>query len=258
MQKQYTGGPLSIAKWAEITNAHLFPGPAIIGALKTAASDAIAAYNSSVQTDITVGSPVEPPPEDSPSPEPGPHDELGVDNGVNGGRKQSVVSVTHTISTQTEPMSPQPMSSFDEETAELLGHTPFARGLLLLAEMSSEGNFLTGAYTEKCVELAREHKDFVMGFIAQRSLNSRPEDNFITMTPGVSLPPPGQEGAAKMAGDALGQQYKTPSQAVYEDGCDVIIVGRGIYAAQDWGAEAERYRVEGWKAYEQRISHAPS
>ncbi|MBE7181206.1 MAG: orotidine 5'-phosphate decarboxylase, partial [Terriglobus roseus] len=57
MQKQYTQGPFAIAKWAEITNAHVFPGPPVVTALKQAAATAVAAYNTSVQTDISVGSP---------------------------------------------------------------------------------------------------------------------------------------------------------------------------------------------------------
>jgi uridine monophosphate synthetase len=40
---------------------------------------------------------------------------------------------------------------------------------------------------------------------------------------------------------------------VYEQGTDVVIVGRGIIKADDPGAEAERYRVEAWRAYEERI-----
>jgi uridine monophosphate synthetase len=116
--------------------------------------------------------------------------------------------------------------------------------------MSSEGNLLTGAYTEKCVEIAREHKDFVIGFIAQRSLNEEEKDNFLTMTPGVSLPPPGREG--ERMGDGLGQQYNTPRKIVLEQGADVIIVGRGILGAEDRATEAERYRKEAWAAYEER------
>ncbi|KAF2092435.1 Orotidine 5'-phosphate decarboxylase [Rhizodiscina lignyota] len=262
VQRQYTSGPLSIAKWAEITNAHLFPGPLIVTALKQAAATAIAAYNTSVQTDISVGSPIEPPsyaesssshanatnhvPNNTSSPDRDAFAREGCD-----ARKHSVVSITHTISTQTEPMSPQATPSFDDSDPIPNINSPFLRGLLLLAEMSTEGNFLTGSYTSSCVEVARQHKDFVLGFIAQRSLNTQKEDNFITMTPGVSLPPPGQEG--KVGGDGLGQQYNSPRSVVLEKGSDVVIVGRGILNADDRSAEAERYRQEAWTAYEARI-----
>jgi len=156
---------------------------------------------------------------------------------------------------------------------------PHLRGLLLLAEMSSEGNMMTPEYTASCVKLARKHRSFVMGFVAQRSLNDveHPDDNFLTMTPGVSLPPaqsstatnvpyatpsPDPEPAAGAAGevesllkgDGMGQQYRSPRKVVLEDGVDVVIVGRAILQKEDWGAEAERFRSEAWRAYEERIS----
>ncbi|KAF2396471.1 Orotidine 5'-phosphate decarboxylase [Trichodelitschia bisporula] len=249
VQKQYTAGPLAIAKWAEITNAHLFPGPAIVPALKSAAASAIAAYNTTVHTEISVGPPASPsPPSPSPpssSPPAGPV-----------GRKQSTVSISTTISTRTEPISPQPTPGLAGEPADVLarlGATPYLRALLLLAEMSSEGHMLTPEYREACVKTAREHRDFVIGFVAQRALNAEPADNFITFTPGVSLPPPGQEG---VRGDGLGQQYETPRDAVLGRGCDVVIVGRGILRAEDRAKEAERYRREAWRAYEERVGAA--
>lgn len=175
-------------------------------------------------------------------------------------RKQSVVSVSTTISLRTESISPRPDSDFHPDDAfnigkeallARLGETPFLRSLLLLAEMSSEGHLMTPEYRQKSVEIARANRQFVMGFIAQRSLNTEPEDNFITMTPGCQLPPPGQEG--QKLGDALGQQYNTPRKLILEQGCDIIIVGRGIVRAQNRVAEAERYRAEGWKAYTDRV-----
>ncbi|KNE59622.1 orotidine 5'-phosphate decarboxylase [Allomyces macrogynus ATCC 38327] len=52
------------------------------------------------------------------------------------------------------------------------------------------------------------------------------------------------------AGDGLGQQYRTPHDVLVKDGCDVIIVGRGIYKpGRDPVAEAKRYQKAGWDAY---------
>jgi len=286
VQKQYTAGPLSIAKWAEITNAHIFPGPAIVKALRDAAADSIAAYNTHVSTEITGPSNTSPQTSrsyddtyDDASPtinesEPA-HPNAVSEPTVNGthlqaptplhptSRKPSTVSVSTTIHMQTEAISPQPTpfldvshssSSSDDDRDTIfdrLGSTPFLRALLLLAEMSSEGHLMTSAYTAKCVEIARQYKDFVMGFIAQRSLNQADADNFITMAPGCSLPPPGHAGGAM--GDGLGQRYNTPRMLVLEQGCDVVIVGRGILRAEDRGREAERYRREAWEAYEERV-----
>lgn len=65
------------------------------------------------------------------------------------------------------------------------------------------------------------------------------------MSPGVGL---------DVAGDSLGQQYRTPHQVIVESGCDLIIVGRGIYGkGRDVEAEARRYQQAGWSAYEERI-----
>lgn len=113
---------------------------------------------------------------------------------------------------------------------------PKGRGLLLLAEMSSQGSLAHGSYTEKAIEMAQHYSDFVIGFICQKKLDPR----FIHMTPGIQL----KEGK-----DALGQQYLTPEIAIAK-GTDVIIVGRGIYGAKDPKIEAHIYRTRAWKAYE--------
>lgn len=111
------------------------------------------------------------------------------------------------------------------------------RGLLLLAEMSPEGNLAQGEYTKTSVEWAEKYTDFVIGFIGMKKLSDNP--GFITMTPGVKL------GGG---GDGLGQQYNTPEKAV-AGGSDVIIVGRGIYQADDPASAAREYREAGWQAY---------
>jgi uridine monophosphate synthetase len=136
-------------------------------------------------------------------------------------------------------------SEEDSEAAlEALGPPPFYRSLLVLAEMSSKDNYFTPQYTEACVKHARLNKDFVMGFIAQRSLNSDKHDNFITMTPGVQL---------SAGGDDMGQQYNTPRKIIGDAGCDIMIVGRGILRATDRKRAALEYRKQGWNAYEERL-----
>jgi uridine monophosphate synthetase len=279
VQKQYTSGYHRIASWAEITNAHLLPGPAIVTALHKAATATIAKYNTGVHTDISANPPVRKLNSEGKDEDEDDDDDEDTANDVvvetppamDGAedrklsikpseRKQSVVSISTTILQRTESISPRPDPNFHPEEAfnvdqaallARLGEAPFVRSLLLLAEMSSEGHLMTPEYSQKSVEVARDNRDFVMGFIAQHTLNTAPEDNFLVMTPGCQLPPPGQEG--KKLGDSLGQQYNTPRKLIYEQGCDIIIVGRGIVRAQDRKAEAERYRAEGWKAYEERV-----
>jgi uridine monophosphate synthetase len=278
VQKQYTSGHHRIALWAEITNAHVLPGPAIVTALEKAADATIAKYNTSVNTEIsasprtqqTNGLHAEDDDEAEDDEQP---DYSAIESPIEVGneerrlsaakatdRKHSVVSVTTTLSMRTESISPRPEPGTLQEdvfsldtAAELLrlGEAPYLRSLLLLAEMSSAGHLMTPEYQKQTVEIARNNRDFVMGFIAQRSLNTEPDDNFITMTPGCQLPPPGEEG--KKMGDDLGQQYNTPHKLIFDQGCDIIIVGRGIVRASDRKAEADRYKRAAWTAYEKRI-----
>lgn len=281
VQSQYTRGPLAIATWAHITNAHLLPGPAIISALHSAATTTLTSLNQSVVTEISAGTP-RISLDGSESEE---EDVKGV--GMHGGsdymkganqdrgddypRKNSVVNTTTTISQTFEPsptapwarsLSASESSPTDmEEALRRLGPPPHARALLLIAEMSSEGNLITPAYTSACLSAAREHSDFVMGFISQHSLNSQATDIFVNFTPGVNLPPPeghhhkegeGGGGGGKK-GDGMGQTWRSPREVVVKNGADVIIVGRGVLGAKDRKAEAERYRKKAWEAYEQRI-----
>ncbi|PLX28907.1 hypothetical protein C0581_00580 [Candidatus Parcubacteria bacterium] len=116
------------------------------------------------------------------------------------------------------------------------------RGLLLLAEMSPEGNLATGDYTQKSLKMAEDNKDFVVGFITMKKLLDDP--TFINMTPGVKL---------VSGGDGMGQQYNTPEKVIKDQESDIIIVGRGIYQAADPVAEAKKYREAGWKAYMERL-----
>ena len=51
----------------------------------------------------------------------------------------------------------------------------------------------------------------------------------------------------------MGQQYRTPESVILGDGCDIVIVGRGIIAAKDRVKEAIRYKEHAWQAYQQRL-----
>ena len=133
-----------------------------------------------------------------------------------------------------------------------LGPAPHARGLLLLAEMSMEGNLMTPEYTQICLESAQGNKEFVVGFISQRALNAQGGDNFISMAPGVTLPSEGSE-PGKAMGDGKGQRWRGPKEVIGGDGIDVAIVGRGILGADDRRKEAQRYQSAAWEAYEGRI-----
>jgi uridine monophosphate synthetase len=278
VQAQYVGGLCCIAKWAEIITIHVFPGPDIVTALKQAANSSVSRYNMTVHTEISVGPTSDEDYDLSPTASTGMHltavpqrgrdSDAGLNSEYDPERmpanrkdptRQSIVSISTTISTRSEPMSPQPSSSIfatsmqHEDTAEdayaRLGPIPLLRASLLLAQMSSANNLLGKAVTDSAVAMARANRDFVMGFIAQHSLNVDPDDNFLTFTPGVQL-------ADRAAGDRLGQQYSDPRELVLNRGTDIIIVGRGILKAPDRVAAAEQYRHEAWAAYEARIGRS--
>lgn len=112
------------------------------------------------------------------------------------------------------------------------------RGLLLIAEMSSNKNLLTATYTQQTLKMAHDFPEFVMGFIAQKKLS--PAEHWIYLTPGVQF---------NNAKDELGQCYITPEKAIAENLSDIIIVGRGIIETSNPLTTAKKYREAGWRAY---------
>ncbi|KAK0125313.1 orotidine 5'-phosphate decarboxylase [Cadophora gregata] len=256
VQLQYTEGTAKIIEWSHITNVNMIPGKAAVDALADAAVRWRERKRYEVKTDITVGTP-RPESLDSDDEDttmtPVPEDRSL--SAANAGRKASIVSIT-TVSQHFEPAnSPRSYEGFGEEYENFPGidEAPMERGLLILAQMSSKGNFMTKEYTDACVESAREHKDFVMGFISQESLNTQAEDQFLSMTPGCQLPPEGEDEDAEVNGDGKGQQYNTPQKIIGLMGNDIVIVGRGIIKAGDPVKEAIRYRKRAWEAYQERI-----
>lgn len=89
-------------------------------------------------------------------------------------------------------------------------------GVLLISQMSSKDSLIDKEYTEKTLDMARDYKDIVTGFICQQHI----DDEFMHFTPGVKL----SDG-----NDSLGQQYNTPQYLIDGVRTDFLIVGRGIY-----------------------------
>lgn len=263
VQMQYTSGAARIIDWAHIINVNMLPGKASVAALAEAASKWRGRYGYEVKTSVTIGTPRSESfdeEEEEGAPPTQPAQTTTTDSNSESktdGRKGSIVSVTTVTQQHYEPAgSPRLSKNIAEgdesEACKGIEEAPIERGLLILAQMSTVDTLISPEYTKACVEAAREHKDFVMGFISQENLNREAEDQFICMTPGCQLPPEGQEGNG-VAGDGKGQQYNTPDKLIVGSGVDIVIVGRGILKADDPPAEAERYRRTAWQAYESRV-----
>jgi orotidine-5'-phosphate decarboxylase len=115
--------------------------------------------------------------------------------------------------------------------------------------MSAKGNLISETYTRQVLEIGKRRKDCVSGYIGhgadvediKRFRNKIPQDQLLLM-PGVNL---------DTTGDGLGQQYLTVEKAI-AGGADAIIVGRGIVASTNPGAEAKRYREAAWNAFQSK------
>jgi uridine monophosphate synthetase len=125
----------------------------------------------------------------------------------------------------------------------MAGRSSLTCGLLLIAQMSCAKHLMDNSYIEKTLALAEAYPEFCFGFICQRAFSSSPQ--WLYLTPGVQL---------ESGQDQLGQHYHTPEHAILHQGCDIIIVGRGIYGADNPKAMATEYQRKAWQAYSQRCS----
>jgi len=114
-------------------------------------------------------------------------------------------------------------------------------GIVLVCEMSTEDTLTQKEYINSALSIADTFKDVIVGVVAQ---HHRPVfTGQLLFTPGIHL---------EISGDGMGQSYNSPESAVLERGVDLMIVGRGIYKAENPKNAAELYKNAGWKAYLQR------
>jgi len=111
----------------------------------------------------------------------------------------------------------------------------------LVAQMSSKGNLLDENYEKGVIQLASTFPNVVGGFICQKRVVEDP--GFLYLSPGVHL---------EKSADSLGQQWRSPADAVCRDKVDIVIVGRGMINDQNQGAAAEKYREASWHALSNR------
>ncbi len=117
--------------------------------------------------------------------------------------------------------------------------------LIVVAEMSTKDTLTDGKYTRKAIAIAEQHSDIVLGIVSQ---NHRSEN------PGIMMLTPGINTDRKK--DGLGQTYNHPDEAFSKRGVDIMIVGRGIYQADNPALQAEIYRKIGWESYQKRPNKA--
>lgn len=108
-------------------------------------------------------------------------------------------------------------------------------GVVAILGMSSKGTLTDKNYQEEALKVAQSHPN-VIGGVSQKQL---PEE-LLLFTPGVNL---------SDSGDGKGQQYNTPEHVFMNLQTDFMIVGRGIYKADDAEKAALNYKIAGWNAY---------
>lgn len=106
---------------------------------------------------------------------------------------------------------------------------PLNRAGFMLVQLSSSGNLLNTNYQEQAIKMAEQYPEFIAGFISQQSYPGT--QAFLYLTPGINL---------NAKNDNLGQQYKTPEQAMKE-GSDILIIGRSLYQNDDPIKEIQKY-----------------
>ena len=109
------------------------------------------------------------------------------------------------------------------------------RCLWAIVGMSSKGTLTDKNYQEEALKIAQSHPN-VIGGVSQKQL---PEE-LLLFTPGVNMGD---------SGDGKGQQYQTPEYVFKNLQTDFMIVGRGIYKAEDAEKAALNYKIAGWNAY---------
>ena len=127
------------------------------------------------------------------------------------------------------------------------------KSCFVLARMSSEANLLNEAYSRRCLEISRNYPKVVSGFIGHgssvediRGFKRKFPPQTLLLIPGVKL---------ETGNDKLGQRYITVEQAI-GGGADCIIVGRGIYQADDPAMIAKKYRERAWQEFNKRTNRS--
>ncbi len=116
------------------------------------------------------------------------------------------------------------------------------KGMIIIAQMSTKDTLTDKKYVKAAAKIAAEHKDAIVGIVAQKRLTN--DLGLLQFTPGINL---------NVKADKAGQVYNSPDIAFSERGTDFMIVGRGIYQAENPIEAAKAYQKAGWKAYNAKL-----
>ena len=111
--------------------------------------------------------------------------------------------------------------------------------LIAIVGLSSSDTLTDLAYIQRAMEIVIDKKEYFSGIVAQHDLLGT-EAGLLQFTPGINV-------SAK--GDKHGQTYNTPEKAFSNKATDLMIVGRGIYKAENPVEAAKQYQEAGWQAY---------
>ncbi len=111
--------------------------------------------------------------------------------------------------------------------------------LIAIVGLSSSDTLTDQAYIQRAMEIVNDKKEYFSGIVAQNDLLGK-ESGLLQFTPGINL---------SSKGDKHGQTYNSPEKAFATKATDIIIVGRGIYRAEDPVLAAKTYQKAGWDAY---------
>uniref|UniRef100_A0A914Z6I8 Uridine 5'-monophosphate synthase n=1 Tax=Panagrolaimus superbus TaxID=310955 RepID=A0A914Z6I8_9BILA len=134
-----------------------------------------------------------------------------------------------------------PGPSILQSVGNIIKQNKALKGALLIASLSSKGALTDVEYSKKSLEMAKDAKEVVSGFICQK----RPSENpaFFYWTPGVN---------ESKSTDGLGQQWRSVEDAIKRDGNDIIIVGRAITQSSNPAETARDYATRAFELWKSR------
>ncbi|CAG9532072.1 unnamed protein product [Cercopithifilaria johnstoni] len=111
-------------------------------------------------------------------------------------------------------------------------------GCLLVVEMSSEAFTNSKEYLNAALQLAKNNRDIVIGFICQKRCADIP--SFLYWTAGVHV---------DAMSDGIGQNWRSIEHAIGVDGNDIVVMGRAITSSVDITTQIRRYRDAAWESF---------